>query len=125
MDAPPGTSCPFIQTVSAADYIILVAEPTPFGLSDLRQSVETLRTMHKAFGVIINRTGLGNDDIRAYITSENINLLMSIPFERAIATTYSRGELYAASDSRMEKSFYELFLNINTLNKHGNSGHQR
>lgn len=115
MDAPPGTSCPFIHTVTAADYVVLVAEPTPFGLSDLKQSVETLRTMNKAFGIIINRAGLGNDDIRTYITTEKISLLMNIPFDRAIATSYSRGEIHAAFDSRMEQSFFELFLTINTL----------
>jgi len=59
-DSPPGTSCPFIQTVARADYIILVTEPTPFGLSDLKQSAETLRTMDKPFGVIINRAGIGD-----------------------------------------------------------------
>ena len=61
MDAPPGTSCPFIQTVASADYVILVTEPTPFGLSDLKQSVETLKTINKPYGVIINRAGLGNN----------------------------------------------------------------
>ena len=59
LDSPPGTSCPFINTVAEADFVILVTEPTPFGLSDLKQSVETLKTMSKTCGVIINRTGLG------------------------------------------------------------------
>lgn len=57
LDAPPGTSCPFIQTVARADYVVLVTEPTPFGLSDLKQSIETIRLTDKPFGVIINRAG--------------------------------------------------------------------
>lgn len=80
MDSPPGT-CPIIQTVATADYVVLVTEPTPFGLRDLKQSVETLKSMGKSCGVIINRAGLGNDDIYSYLNAENIPLLMSIPFD--------------------------------------------
>lgn len=95
MDSPPGTSCSFIQTVSRADYVILVTEPTPFGLSDLKQSVETLKTMGKHFGVIVNRAGLGNEDVYKYLKNENIHLLMEIPFDREIAAIYSKGEILA------------------------------
>jgi MinD superfamily P-loop ATPase len=63
LDAPPGTSCPFVQTVDKADFVLLVTEPTPFGLSDLRQSVETLKTMNKSLGVIINRAGIGDNGV--------------------------------------------------------------
>ena len=62
-DSPPGTSCPFIHTVSPSDFVILVTEPTPFGLSDLKQSVETLKKINKSCGVIINRSGIGNNKI--------------------------------------------------------------
>jgi MinD superfamily P-loop ATPase len=78
LDSPPGTSCPFIQTVAAADYIILVTEPTPFGLSDLKQSAETLRIMNKSFGVVINRSGLGNNNVQQYLLDEKIPLLLEI-----------------------------------------------
>ena len=77
LDSPPGTSCPFIQTVVSADYVILVTEPTPFGLSDLRQSVETLREMNKPCGVIINRAGMYK--VQEYINEEGSPLL-EIPF---------------------------------------------
>ena len=93
LDSPPGTSCPFVQTSASADYVILVTEPTPFGLSDLKQSVETLRTINKPFGVIINRAGLGNDSVSDYLNRENIPLLLEIPFNKEIAVHYSNGKL--------------------------------
>ncbi len=80
MDSPPGTSCPFIQTVATTDYVVLVTEPTPFGLSDLKQSVETLKKINKSYGVIINRAGLGNNSVQEYIEHEGIAHLFDIPF---------------------------------------------
>jgi len=112
MDSPPGTSCPFIQTVAAADYVVLVTEPTPFGVSDLMQSVETLKSMVKLCGVIINRAGLGNDDIYEYLKLENIPLLMSIPFDKEIAVCYSNGKLLTNLNSEWETKFYHLFNTI-------------
>ncbi len=119
MDSPPGTSCPFIQTVAQADYVILVTEPTPFGLSDLRQSVETLKTLHKTYGVIINRANLGNDDVYVYLNEEKIPLLMSIPFDKNIASIYSKGELLCKHEPEWQYQFKNLFNNIKYL--HGNS----
>lgn len=119
MDAPPGTSCPFIQTVAQADYVVLVTEPTPFGLSDLKQSVETLKTMNKAYGVIVNRANLGNDDVYDYLRMENIPLLMNIPFDRNIASVYSKGELLCKHDSQWQTQFLSLFNSIKSF--YGNS----
>lgn len=119
MDSPPGTSCPFIQTVDRADYVVLVTEPTPFGLSDLRQSVETLKTMNKSCGVIINRAGLGDRAIYDYLKQENIPLLMEIPFDRNIAASYSRGALIAEENKEWESQFISLFNLIRQT--HGNS----
>jgi MinD superfamily P-loop ATPase len=109
MDSPPGTSCPFIQTVSHADYVILVTEPTPFGLSDLVQSVETLRTMNKPCGVIINRAGLGDDEIYKYLKNNRIPLLMEIPFDREIASIYSKGEIVAKEKPELQEKLLAVF----------------
>lgn len=109
MDAPPGTSCPFIQTVNLADYVVLVTEPTPFGLSDLKQSVETLKTMGKSYGVIINRAGLGDEGVYNYLEKEKITLLMSIPFDRKIASVYSNGKLLTNELPEWKAKFRELF----------------
>lgn len=118
-DSPPGTSCPFIQTVNEADYVILVTEPTPFGLSDLKQSIETLKTMHKTFGVIVNRAGLGDTTLYDYLKQENIPLLMEIPFDKTIASHYSKGELINQYQPKMMAQFISMFNLI--VDKYGNS----
>jgi MinD superfamily P-loop ATPase len=118
IDSPPGTSCPFIQTVAGADYVILVTEPTPFGLSDLKQSVETLKTMNKYYGVIINRAGLGDREIYNYLDDEDIELLGEITFDRNIALHYSEGriisEVMPDFSEKLEKIFDYLLINYGT-----------
>jgi MinD superfamily P-loop ATPase len=121
LDSPPGTSCPFIQTVSAADYVVLVTEPTPFGLSDLKQSVETLRKINKPFGVIINRAGLGNNNVQQYLWDEGISLLLEIPFKKEIAGIYSRGEIVSATDLFFAKQLNSVVEHI--IMQNGNSNH--
>ena len=100
LDSPPGTSCPFIQTVATADYVVLVTEPTPFGLSDLRNSVETLRKMGKKFGVVVNRAGLGNDEVHCYLKNEGIELLFEIPFKKEYSRLSSEGRIVAMEDRK-------------------------
>ncbi len=112
LDSPPGTSCPFIQTVATADYVVLVTEPTPFGLSDLMQSVDTLKSMGKSCGVIINRAGLGNNDIYDYLQLENIPLLMTVPFDKKIAVSYSNGELLTNLYPDWDVKFNQLYHTI-------------
>ena len=123
MDAPPGTSCPFIQTVASADYVILVTEPTPFGLSDLKQSVKTLKTINKPCGVIINRAGLGNKMVYEYLIREDIPLLLEIPFKKEIAELYSVGEIVSETDSFFGKQLLAVVENI--ILQYGNSNNKR
>ncbi len=123
LDSPPGTSCPFIQTVVSADYVILVTEPTPFGLSDLRQSVETLREMNKPCGVIINRAGMGNNKVQEYINEEGIPLLLEIPFSRKIAGIYSEGKLVSDTDPVFAQQLVSMIQNI--ILNYGNSNNKR
>jgi MinD superfamily P-loop ATPase len=123
LDAPPGTSCPFVQTVDKADYVILVTEPTPFGLSDLRQSVETLRGMNRKCGVIINRADIGNNNVREYIDKEKIPLLAEIKFDTAIAHTYSEGGLVTDGNPDMVKLFADLAEKI--MKNNGTGSNQR
>lgn len=76
LDSPPGTACPVIESVNEADYTILVTEPTPFGLHDLKLAVEMLRTLKIPFGVIINRDGIGDDKVEVYCkTQKNQNFI--------------------------------------------------
>ena len=123
LDSPPGTSCPFIHTVDAADYVILVTEPTPFGLSDLKQTVETLRKMERKFGVIVNRAGLGDRKVYAYLKEEGIPLLMEIPYDREIALHYSRGDLIAGYREDLKEELRSMVYKI--LKSHGDSCDKR
>jgi MinD superfamily P-loop ATPase len=119
LDSPPGTSCPFIQTVARADYVILVTEPTPFGLSDLRQSIDTLKKINIPCGVIINRSGLGNNDVQEYLSRENIPVLMEIPFSREIAGLYSLGEIVSVKIPSLGDDLNRVVRNLTDHN--GNS----
>ena len=92
-DSPPGTSCPVIEVTKDVDYVILVTEPTPFGLHDLKLAVETMKELKKAFGVVLNRHGIGNDGVLRYCEDEGIPVLAKIPNDRKIAELYSEGKL--------------------------------
>lgn len=91
IDAPPGTSCPVIEAIRRTDYVVLVTEPTPFGMNDLKLAVETTRKLSLPFGVVINRSGLGDDRTEEYCHDENIPVLASIPFSREISEIYAQG----------------------------------
>ncbi len=90
-DAPPGTSCPVVETVADADFVILVTEPTPFGLHDLKITVKLLAGLHKPFGVIINKAGLGNREVYRFLADHDIELLGEIPFDKNYAGGYASG----------------------------------
>ncbi|MDX8339836.1 ATP-binding protein [Draconibacterium sp. IB214405] len=108
LDAPPGTSCPVVETVATADYVILVTEPTPFGLHDLKITVELLKEINKPFGVIVNKANLGNDDVYLFLEENNIPLLGKIPFSKAYAENYSRGELFENIPEEVEKAYQSI-----------------
>jgi MinD superfamily P-loop ATPase len=114
LDSPPGTACPFIHTVSSADYVILVTEPTPFGLSDLQQSVETLKTLKKSYGAIINRSGNSDGQMESYLKKERIPLLLEIPFDREIARIYSGGGMVVEEFPDLEKEFLSMVTKLIT-----------
>jgi len=115
IDAPPGTSCPVIESIRKSDFCILVTEPTPFGLNDLTLAVEVLRKINIPFGVIINRSDLGDDKTEDFCKKENIPILMKIPFEQEIACAYSKGEMIINLYPQYRKKFCELFENIKRL----------
>ncbi|MDK2897358.1 MAG: hypothetical protein PWP04_1478 [Candidatus Atribacteria bacterium] len=91
IDASPGTSCPVVEAVKGSDFCILVTEPTPFGLNDLALAVEVLRKLGIPLGVVINRSGMGNDKVDFYCQENHIPILLRIPFDREIAVLYSQG----------------------------------
>lgn len=93
LDSPPGTSCPFIQTTAKSDVVLLVTEPTPFGLSDLTQAMDTLDNMNKSYRVVINRADLGDDTMEKYLEQRGVEVLARIPFDKQIAACYASGRL--------------------------------
>ena len=97
IDCPPGTSCPMIAAVSGVDFVLLVTEPTPFGLHDLRLAVETVRTLGLPFGVAINRSDAGDDRVETYCRDEDIAVMVRIPEDRRIAEAYSNGNVLTAA----------------------------
>ena len=107
LDAPPGTSCPAVQAVKDSDYVVLVAEPTPFGLNDLGLTVDMVRALGLDLGVVINRSN-GNGDVRRYCEGEGIEVLMEIDDDRRVAESYSRGELACEAVPGYQAAFTEL-----------------
>jgi MinD superfamily P-loop ATPase len=91
IDCPPGTSCPVVTAVAGSDYVILVTEPTPFGLNDLKLAVEMLDEMDIPYGVVINKAGTGDLRVKEFCSNANINVLSEIPDNRRAAVAYSRG----------------------------------
>ncbi|TES94521.1 MAG: (4Fe-4S)-binding protein [Candidatus Cloacimonadota bacterium] len=91
IDVPPGTSCPVVEAVKGSDFTILVTEPTPFGLNDLKLAVETLRKLKIPFGVVVNCAGTGDMGVTEYCGEEEIPLIAEIPYDRNIAVLYSYG----------------------------------
>lgn len=92
IDSSPGTSCPVVEAVGVADFVVLVTEPTPFGLHDLRAAVDVVTgELGLPAGVIINRHGIGNDDVESFCRSRNLPVLARIPMDRRIATVLSEG----------------------------------
>lgn len=105
IDSPPGTSCPVIESVKDADMILLVTEPTPFGLNDLEIAVGMVRILEKPFAVIVNRCDVGNEGVIDYCAHEGIDTLMEIPYDRRIAEVYSRGYLVISSLPHYRETF--------------------
>ena len=115
LDSPPGTSCPFVETVRGSDFCILVTEPTPFGLHDLKIAVEVLRKVGVPFGVVINRAGIGDKKVYDYCGKENIRILLEIPYERRIAELYSKGVPFSLEMPEWVDKFQMLYNKIKVL----------
>jgi MinD superfamily P-loop ATPase len=108
IDAPPGTACSLVASVHKTDYCILVTEPTPFGLHDLKITVQVLKDLGVPMGVVINRAGLGDKKVYEYCEKENIPLLLEIPFSKKIAQLYSRGVPFVAEMPEWKEKFRQV-----------------
>ena len=112
IDAPPGTSCPVIASMKDTDFVLLVTEPTPFGLHDLKLAVGAVDILNIPRGLIINRSDLGNDQVREYARTLDLPILMEIPFDRQIAEAYSRGNMIVDVMPEWKAKFLDLYEKI-------------
>lgn len=112
IDSPPGTSCATVAAVEGADYAVIVSEPTPFGVSDMKMVVEMLRNLETPFGVVVNKAGLGDTEIYEYCERERIDILEEIPYSREIAELYADGILFSKKIEGYGERFFKLFQKI-------------
>jgi len=112
IDAPPGTSCPVIASIKGADFVILVTEPTPFGLYDLKLAVGAVKMLGIPYGLVINRADIGDDRVIKYAKEEDIPILMEIPFDKRIAEAYSKGIPIIEEMSEWKEKFLGLYKKI-------------
>lgn len=112
LDCPPGTSCPVIEAIDGTDFVVLVTEPTPFGLHDLDLAVQLLQSLDYKFGVVINRSGMGDDRVEAYLEKKNIPLLGSLPHSREAASVYSSGGLLFNTIPGFEQEYENIWNSI-------------
>jgi MinD superfamily P-loop ATPase len=111
-DAPPGASCPVVETIRSADFALLVTEPTPFGLHDLKQVAEITRELGLPAGVIINRDGIGDNAVQGYCDQSGIPILMRIPMDRQIAEGIAQGHSLIEIKPELGPAFSEMLGQI-------------
>ncbi len=116
LDSPPGTSCPVIETLHDADFALLVTEPTPFGLHDLKLALEATRNFKIPVGVVLNRYDGTYKEVEMYLESQEIPLIMTIPYDVKIAQSYSKGILFAKAQDYTSR-FLDLFQRIEVMTK--------
>ncbi|MBN2148103.1 MAG: ATP-binding protein [Anaerolineales bacterium] len=117
-DAPPGTSCPVVETVRGSDYLLLVTEPTPFGLHDLRLATQVAAELGIPAGVVINRENGSYPPLDEFCTNHNLPVLLRIPFERAIAEGVAQGKTLLDIHPQYENAFQKMFQQITDSQKH-------
>jgi len=119
IDAPPGTSCPVIEAVKGSDFVLLVTEPTPFGLNDLKLAVSMVRELKLPFAVVINQSDSGDDQVHQYCDGENIQIILEIPNDRRIAEAYSVGKMIVDVLPKYKKDFAGLYESVSQRLKNG------
>lgn len=112
IDAPPGTSCPVVAAVKHCDYLLLVTEPTPFGLHDLKLAVGMAEALALKHGVVINRCDLGDAQVRSFCTDNHIALLAELPFDRRVAEAYAAGKIPAMAVPDIASTYRRLYQRV-------------
>jgi MinD superfamily P-loop ATPase len=118
IDAPPGTSCPVITSVQDVDYILLVTEPTPFGLNDLGLAIDMVKELKIPFGVVVNRHEQDNTKAREYCSFKNAQIVTEIPDDRRVAVAYSYGNIASLTINEYSSLFWDLWNKIEYHTNH-------
>ena len=113
-DAPPGASCPVVETIRGADFVLLVTEPTPFGLHDLKQVTGIVQELGIPAGVVINRDGIGNNETESYCVEAGLPILLRIPMERRLAEAIASGKTLVDAAPEYRAAFEDLLQDITT-----------
>jgi MinD superfamily P-loop ATPase len=121
IDAPPGTSCPVIAAMKDTDFVLMVTEPTPFGLHDLKLAVEAVKLLDIPCGLVINRSDIGFKDVHAFAEKNSLPILMEIPFDRRIAEIYSKGKMVVEEMPEWKEKFIKLYQRMETLSERRSS----
>ena len=111
-DSPPGTSCPVVESIRGADYLLLVTEPTPFGLHDLKLAAQLATEFDMPAGVIVNRDGIGDNQVEAFCQQMDIPILMRIPLDREIGAGIAQGKALIDIRPAYKSSLQEMFVQI-------------
>jgi MinD superfamily P-loop ATPase len=117
IDCPPGTACPFVTSVKDSDFVLLVTEPTPFGLHDMKLAIKVLKQLKLPFGIIVNKSVSDSDCIGKYCKSGKMPLMMRIPEDRKIAEAYSCGVSLLESMPEIRSKFETLIADMKELVK--------
>ena len=112
IDVPPGTSCPVVEALKGSDFVLLVTEPTPFGLNDLKLAVALVKEMNLPFAVVINRCDIGNDEVEKFCKAEEIDIALKLPDDRRIAEAYSTGRIIVDALPKYKKDFERLYKTV-------------
>lgn len=113
-DAPPGASCPVVETIRGADFVLLVTEPTPFGLHDLKQVTGIVQELGIPAGVVINRDGIGDNETESYCVEAGLPILLRIPMERRLAEAIASGKTLVDAAPEYRAAFEDLLQDITT-----------
>ena len=112
LDSPPGTSCPVVESIRGVGFVIMVTEPTPFGLHDLKLAFQLTQELGVPKGVIINRDGIGDDAVAEYCRDSNLPILMRIPYDRAIGEGVAQGKTLGDIHPEYIEQFQDLYRKV-------------
>lgn len=112
IDCPPGSACTAMESIRDADYCILVAEPTLFGVHNLNLVYELVQLFHKPYGVILNKCTDEENPAEEFCIKNNIKILGMIPFDNELGTINSSALIAVRESQRYKDLFVKIFDNV-------------